>query len=428
VTRPTDSPSGRVTPQPAKLRKTITLPQAVALYTGAVLGSGILITPGIAASTAGPASLLAWVFDGLLGIPLALTLAALSARFPDAGGVAAYTKRAFGAAAGSVVGWLYFFAAAVAQTLVALTGGHYVALAAGWGSGGTVAVAAVTVSVALVANLFDLRLSARLQVALAAAIVAILITAIAAAVGDFHASALTPFAPHGWSAIGDATVLVFFAFFGWEAITHLSSEFRDPARDVPIATVITFVVVTTLYLAVALAVVGTRSYGTPAVDRTAVAELVGRSVGVSAERTAGLAALLITLATNNAFVAATSRLGYALAREQALPRPLGRLNDRGVPTIAVLVVAAIAGGGLAVAYVRELGAEDFLIVPNSSVIIVYIGAMAAGVRLLERRARILAAVALLLCLAMVPFVHASLLIPAGVGSAALVYRRLGRSV
>jgi len=75
VTRPTDSPSGRVTPQPAKLRKTITLPQAVALYTGAVLGSGILITPGIAASTAGPASLLAWVFDGLLGIPLALTLA-----------------------------------------------------------------------------------------------------------------------------------------------------------------------------------------------------------------------------------------------------------------------------------------------------------------------------------------------------------------
>jgi len=79
-----------------QLPKTIALPQAIALYAGAVIGSGVLIAPGIGAAAAGPSSLVAWAFDGLLGIPLALTLAALSGRFPDAGGVAAYTRRAFG--------------------------------------------------------------------------------------------------------------------------------------------------------------------------------------------------------------------------------------------------------------------------------------------------------------------------------------------
>src|SRR5919205_3163203 len=109
------------------LRRSITLPQAVALYAGAVIGAGVLILPGVGAGAAGPASLLAWLFDGLLGVPIALTFAALAARFPDAGGVATFTTRAFGSAAGTMVGWSYFAAAAVAQALVVLTGGHYAA-------------------------------------------------------------------------------------------------------------------------------------------------------------------------------------------------------------------------------------------------------------------------------------------------------------
>lgn len=86
-----------------------------------------MLLPGLAASQAGPASLVSWGFDCVLGIPLALTFAALAARSPDAGGVATYAGQAFGAAAGTVTGWFYFIAAATAQALVALTGVYYVA-------------------------------------------------------------------------------------------------------------------------------------------------------------------------------------------------------------------------------------------------------------------------------------------------------------
>ena len=79
------------------LERTITPAQGVALYVGAVVGAGVLLLPGTAASLAGPASVLAWVFVSLLGVPLALTFATLASRCPDAGGVATFTSRAFGA-------------------------------------------------------------------------------------------------------------------------------------------------------------------------------------------------------------------------------------------------------------------------------------------------------------------------------------------
>jgi amino acid efflux transporter len=170
-----DAPDS-VAPAPV-LRRTINLPQAVALYAGAVIGAGVLILPGAAASEAGPASLVPWVFDTLLGVPIALTFAALAARFPEAGGVSVFASRAFGAAAGAIVGWFYFIAAAVAQALVALTGGHYAADALEWGRAGTFLVAAAILTIAVAANMRGLRVSARLQLVLAAAVASVLLAA-----------------------------------------------------------------------------------------------------------------------------------------------------------------------------------------------------------------------------------------------------------
>jgi amino acid efflux transporter len=410
----------------SRLAATITLPQAVALYCGAVVGAGVLVLPGVAADRAGPASLLAWIFDGALGVPVALTFAALASRFPDAGGVSAFTARAFGSGTGAVVGWFYFFAAAIAQTLVTLTGAHYAADALGWGRAATYAVAAAMLVVAVAANLHGLRVSAKLQLALAAGVAVILLVTAVAAIPHEHTAHLSPFFAHGTAAVAQAAVLLFFAFFGWEAITHLSAEFRDPARDVPLATTISVFLVTAAYFGVAFAVVASGVYGNERLDRVAVTHVLSSSVGVGAQVVAPTAACVITLGTANAFVAATSRLGFALGRDQAFPARMARLDSGGVPTVAVLVVGAIAATGLALGYANGWGAEDFLVVPNSLTIVVYLLGMLAGVRLLRGRARVLAVVAAALCAGLLPFIGVSLAIPAGVAAAAVLYRRLAR--
>src|SRR5690606_35643832 len=74
----------------------IGLARGSALYIAAVLGTGILVLPGLAAQAAGPASILAVAAVLLAAIPLAGTFAALAARYPDAGGVATFVRLALG--------------------------------------------------------------------------------------------------------------------------------------------------------------------------------------------------------------------------------------------------------------------------------------------------------------------------------------------
>src|SRR3989442_12081087 len=86
------------------LRKAITLRYAVALYVSSVLGSGVLILPGLAAQLAGPGSLLAWVLLSIVSYPFAYTFASLSARKPEAGGSYSFPKESFGVRIATVTG------------------------------------------------------------------------------------------------------------------------------------------------------------------------------------------------------------------------------------------------------------------------------------------------------------------------------------
>ncbi|WP_244897308.1 amino acid permease [Marinococcus halophilus] len=91
--------------------RAIDLPQAIALYMAAVLGSGILFLTGSTAAVAGPASLVAWMIIIGTSLPIAYTFAILAKRYPDAGGVSTFVQRAFHRELGGMVGWMYFFCA-----------------------------------------------------------------------------------------------------------------------------------------------------------------------------------------------------------------------------------------------------------------------------------------------------------------------------
>lgn len=88
----------------------LSLAQGTALYIAAVLGTGVIALPALAAEVAGPASLLAWLALVLTSAPLAATFAGLASRYPDAGGVSTYARLAFGERAAAVVGWCFYFA------------------------------------------------------------------------------------------------------------------------------------------------------------------------------------------------------------------------------------------------------------------------------------------------------------------------------
>lgn len=404
------------------LRPSIGLWHAVALYTCAVLGAGVLVLPGQAASLAGPASVVAWGFSCLVGIPLALTFAALASRYPDAGGVASFGSHAFGGRVGGVTGWWYFVAGSVGQTIVPLTAGYYVASALGLPDTYAYAVAGVVLAMAVWMNLAGARIGGRVQITLAAVVAAILLATAFVALPQARPGAFVPFAPHGIGGIGQAVLVLFFAFAGWEAVTHLATEFRDVRRDLTRATIITVGIVIVLYLAVAFAVVSTGAYGSVSSDRVSIGLILSRGLGVGSAAVMAVVAVVICLGTTTAFVTSVSRLGYALGRDGWLPRPLARISDRGVPSAGVWAVGGIGAAGLLIAFLGGWGTQNIVFIPSALVLATYLIGTASAVRLLRGRARVFAAVAFVLLLGTVPFVGWYGLIPVGIAVAALGYR------
>jgi amino acid efflux transporter len=413
------------TTTPAASRGRLTVPQGAALYIGAVLGTGVVALPALAAAAAGPASLVAWLALVVLSVPLAATFAALGARYPDAGGVSTYVRYAFGARASAVVGWCFYFAVPVGAPAAALFAGAYTAGLLGGGQATATTTAFVLMAIVTAANLGGLRVSGRLQLGLAALLVTLLLVATATSLPHARLSNLTPFAPHGWLAVAPAAALLVWSFAGWEAITHLAADFRRPARDLPRAAAVAVVVVGVLYLGVASATVLT--LGPAASDSSApLADLLAIGVGGPARVLAVCAAVLLTLGTMNAYYAGAAKLGAALGRDGALPAWLAVGSEAGeVPRRSLAVVSGSAALTLAGVTAAGLGVRPLVLLTTGCFVLVYALGTAAAIRLLPPRSssRRMAFVALVAVAALLAATGGYLLWPLALAAAALGYQR-----
>ncbi|MCI1695288.1 amino acid permease [Aneurinibacillus aneurinilyticus] len=411
------------------IKKSIGLPQAVALYIGAVLGSGVLLVPGLAAEIAGPASLLAWGLMTLLVLPMALVMGLLSARFPNAGGVAYFVSRAFNTGAGGLIGWFFLMSVPIGAPVAALTGAGYMTVALGLGEGAKVGIAAFMLAVSLFINYFGMKVAGKIQVAVVLAIVFILVLAGIGTVPDIQAVNFTPFMPHGWLSVGQATAILFWCFIGWEAVSHLSEEFVDPQREAVKGVVIAAAVVGVLYFLTALATVGTHSYG--ASNSTASLVLVVEHLlGAGGAVAIGVTGLFICTATIIAYVGAASRLACSLAKEGKAPQVLSRTSERygtpigGLTFLIVCFTCILALYGTGVVSLTTL-----IQLPNATFILTYLGGCSAGIRLLQgnKFGVVISWLSFFLTLLIFPFVGWSVLYPLVIAFIYLAVRRYSKT-
>jgi amino acid efflux transporter len=360
----------------------LSMVQGIALYVGAVVGTGVIALPALAAREAGPASLLAWLGLVLASIPLAATFAALGARHPDSGGVSTYARLAFGPRAGAVVGWWFYSAVPAGAPAAALFAGAYVQSAFGISQYATAAGLFLTVGIA---NYFGVRVSGRVQLALAGVLVTLLVVAAAASLPHADLGNLKPFAPHGYLAIGSAAALLVWSFAGWEAVTHLAGEFRRPRRDLPRATAAAIVIVGGLYLAIAAASV--LVLGPAAGDSDApLAELLAIGIGGPAKGIGAILAVLLTFGVMNTYHAGAAKLGAALGRDGALPTWLAHGSQAGeIPRRSLLVAMALGAGSFVIVSITGVGPGPLVLLTTGAFVAVYAVGTAAAVKLLPRR-------------------------------------------
>jgi amino acid efflux transporter len=390
---------------------TLSTRSATALYVGAVLGPGVLLIPSLVAEVAGPASIVAWVALLALSVPLAIAFAGLGTRYPESGGTAAYARAAFGPKAGAITGWWFLTAVVVGAPAVALIGGNYVAELLGTGRAGAIVAAAAMIAGVIGANAAGVRATARAQLVLSGTLAVLLVVASATALPHTQAHNWAPFAPHGWAAVGSAASLLMFSFIGWEAVSHLVGRLQDPKRQLPRAIFAALAIVVVLYLGLATATIGV--LGTKAPGDVPLADLMQAGLGAPGRTATAALAVLLTMGTMNAYVAAMVQLAGALADTEAAPRAAAK------PRVALAVLAAAAAVMLALLATGAVSADALVRACSTCFVAVYAPALAAGAKLLRGGAQRASALALVVVLVLLVFSGSFLLVPAAIAAAVL---------
>jgi APA family basic amino acid/polyamine antiporter len=295
----------------------------------------------------------------------------MATMMPMAGSAYTYSYVALGELPAWCVGWTLILEYTVVCSAVAVGWSGYAAgviKSAGWNvpeallagpaAGGVINIPAIVIAFA-VAGLLALgsRESATINLILVFVKLIALAAFVSLALPAFDSNNFTPFAPYGFGAgevdgvkrgVMAAAAIIFFAFYGFDAVSTAAEEAKNPARDLKIGIVGSMLVCTFIYMAVAAAALGGSSYQALA-DSSEPLAMVLRNLQHPVAATAIAAAAVIALPTViMAFMYGQSRIFFVMARDGLLPQRLSLVNEKsGTPVLITmitgLIVAAIAG-------------------------------------------------------------------------------------
>ena len=358
---------------------------AVALYMSSVLGSGVLVLPGLAAQIAGPASLVAWVALSIISYPLAYTFASLSARRPESGGVYSFARESLGPGAASAVGWLFILWYVTGAPVVTVIAASYLAYAFPLTRTEIFLIAGLLTLGAFLVNYRGIVVSSRVQLAVIVAIVGLLIAAVVASAPSVTPTNFSPFFPNGYVPIGVSAALIFWSYLGYENVSNVAEEFKNPEKDFHRSILFSVIVIGLLYISVAVATVGTRAYAA-AGSIAPFAVMLSNALGIYGAVGTAILAVIIIFGTMNAYTTGISRVIYATAKDRGLPRLLDRINTKTqVPDRSLMLLLGLSWITLLLFYVFNVDLETELLIPSGAAILVYIIGSSSGIKLLKVR-------------------------------------------
>ncbi|GGW10649.1 amino acid transporter [Streptomyces capoamus] len=347
-----------------RLDKSLGLWQLTAIGVGGIIGAGIFTLAGtVANGTAGPAVLVSFLIAGVASACAALSYAEFAGMIPKAGSAYTYGYAVLGEFAGWFIGWdlLLEYTAIVAVVAIGISGyfgflveamgAHLPAWmlgAPGTGSGHRVDLFAAVLCV-LIAWLLNqgIRSAARFETFVVA--LKVLVVLLVIGVGVFHIDSAnyTPFFPFGISGAFTGAATVFFAVFGYDAMSTAAEESKDAQRHMPKAIIYSLVISMVLYVAACLVLTGMQNYKD--IDKESGFSTAFKSVGLGAlADVIAVGAIIGILTVMFTFMLGVTRVWFSMSRDGLLPRWFAKTHPtRHVPTRVTWIVgvasAAIAG-------------------------------------------------------------------------------------
>jgi APA family basic amino acid/polyamine antiporter len=370
----------------ARLIPTLSWPHLLALGVGSIVGTGILTLIGVGVDRAGPAVLLSFAIAGAICACAALAYAEMATMMPAAGSAYTYSYAVLGEVIAWVVGWSLILEYSLVVSTVAVGWSGYASpllmsigfpaeFTQGPALGGIINLPAVFI-IAVVAGLltFGTSESAKLNTILVVIKIATLSLFVAFTLPHFDSANLHPFMPHGFTkttgldgvdrGVMAAAAIIFFAFYGFDAISTAAEEAKNPERDLTIGIVGSMLACTIIYVLVAAAAVGALPY-TRFADSPEPLALILREMGQGGvARIVAIAAIIALPTVLLGFLYGQSRIFLVMARDGFLPTKLAKISKRGTPariTALTAVLVAILAGVLPIDQIAALANAGTLI-------------------------------------------------------------------
>jgi APA family basic amino acid/polyamine antiporter len=350
-----------------ELKRELGLWSAVAIVVGTVIGSGIFLVPMKMVNNVGtlPWVFTVWVVGGLLSLAGALTYAELSAMLPEAGGEYVYLNEAYGPVWGYLYGWTQMWVAK-SGSIATLATGFFLYLANFWpalesvvfripylgGNGmpleirqGQFFATALIMGLAVI-NYFGVKVGGNVQVIVTLAKVGLIAFVIVA--GIFFAPGAPPAVttPVTNLTIGGfvaALVAALWAYDGWNNVGMVSSEVKDPRRNLPLSLIWGTLAVIGIYLLANFAYFHVLSTAEVAHTPRVASEMMRRILGTFGANAVSIAAMISIFAALNGSILTGSRVPYAMARDGLFFRSMSKVNaEHHTPGVAILGLSAWA--------------------------------------------------------------------------------------
>ncbi|MEV0703522.1 amino acid permease [Saccharopolyspora sp. NPDC050389] len=337
-----------------QLRRTLNVWHLTMISVGAALGTGILVILSTAVPMAGPAVWIAFVLAGVTAFLSALSYAEMASRVPVSGSSYSYAYATMGEGIAWVCGWCLVLEYAVSVAAIAVGAGQYIneaisvfglSIPDAWmqppGSGGIVNVpAAVIVLLATLPLIRGAKESAWVNTLMVLIKVGILLFFTAVAFTAFNAGNFQPLAPMGVAGISAAASQLFFSYIGFDAASTAGNEAKNPRRDLPRAIIASMIIVTVLYVLVAVAAVGALPWTQFSDSESSLVTILSDithqpwvALLFSVGAVIAIASVVLTVLYGQ------TRILLTMSRDGLVPKHFGRVSPRtGTPIANTLIV------------------------------------------------------------------------------------------
>lgn len=344
-----------------KLERSLGLPAVIAISIGGMLGTGIFVLPGIAATKTGASLWLAYLIAAICILPAAYSKSELATAMPSSGGTYVYIERAFGPLFGTISGiglWL----ALVLKSAFALVGiGAYILVVLGMDSAlVTKTVALVFLAAVFLLNIVGAKKAGSFQSY--AVLVALLVLSALFFFGLQATDQTTPFFAKLQNDIVEAggrmdliftIAFVYLSYSGVTKVAAIAEEIKNPSKNLPLGMILSLLIITAVYVAISFVL--TANVGLQDLNNnyspiyTLAIDLSGPGYEINGINVLGASiatiAVLTLVSTVNAGILASSRFPFAMSRDGLLPEFMSHVHKRFLTpanTIAITCAAVAA--------------------------------------------------------------------------------------